>query len=187
VFILYAVVLGVFAGLLLGGRLGNLAGLRIRWAPLALAGLAVQLVLFTDLGGRLAGDLAPLLYVASTCAVLAVVLVNVRIPGLVLVAAGAACNLAAIVANGGWMPADPAALASLGRDIGDGYTNSTVVADPALRPLTDVFAMPAWMPLANVFSIGDVLIGAGIAIAIAVSMRRPLPAAAAGPEATPVP
>ena len=75
---------------------------------------------------------------------------------------GAGCNLAAIVANGGAMPADPAALAAAGVDTA-GYTNSVVTADPALRPLTDIFAMPAWLPFANVFSIGDVLIGVGVA------------------------
>lgn len=172
-FILYAIVAGIVVGSLLGGRLANLARLRIRWAPLAVAGLAVQLALFTDLGGRLAGDLAPVVYVASTAAVLVVVLRNIRVPGLPFVAAGAACNLAAILANGGWMPADPDALASLGKDVGDGYSNSAVLADPVLRPLTDIFAFPAWVPFANVFSIGDVLIGVGIAVAIAVAMRRP--------------
>jgi len=42
--------------------------------------------------------------------------------------------------------------------------------------LTDIFALPRWMPLANIFSIGDVLIGIGVAIAIAAAMRRPNPA-----------
>ena len=32
-----------------------------------------------------------------------------------------------------------------------------VTAEPALGPLTDRFALPAWLPLANVFSVGDVL------------------------------
>jgi hypothetical protein len=31
--------------------------------------------------------------------------------------------------------------------------------------------MPAWLPLANVFSIGDVLIGCGLAVAVAGAMR----------------
>jgi multisubunit Na+/H+ antiporter MnhE subunit len=53
-----------------------------------------------------------------------------------------------------------------------GNTNSVVVDRPALEPLTDVFALPAWLPLANVFSVGDVLIGLGIAIAIAAAMRH---------------
>jgi len=170
-FILYAVGIGIAIGALTGGRLDRLASLRIRAWPVAVAGLIVQLVLFSPLGADLAGQLGPVLYVGSTAAVLLVVLLNVRIPGLALVAAGAALNLAAIVANGGRMPADPAALASLGASIGDGYSNSVVLPDPALRPLTDVFAMPAWLPLANVFSIGDVLIGVGVAIAIAVGMR----------------
>ena len=69
------------------------------------------------------------------------------------------------------MPASPAALAALGLGVG-GNTNSVLVAEPALAPLTDVFALPAWLPMANVFSIGDVLIGLGVAIAIAAGMRR---------------
>ena len=107
------------------------------------------------------------------------VLRNVRIPGVAFIAIGAGCNLAAIVANGGWMPADPAALAAIG-GLGQGYTNSIEVADPALRPLTDLFALPAWLPFANVFSVGDVLIGVGIAVTIALAMRGPRPAARPG-------
>ena len=41
-----------------------------------------------------------------------------------------------------------------------------------LQLLTDVFAVPAWVPFANVFSVGDVLIAVGIAWAIAATMRR---------------
>ena len=171
-FILYAIVAGVIAGYALGGRLEHLATVGFRWLPLAVVGLIAQVALFTDAGWSLAGSLAPAIYVASTAAVLAVVLANLRVAGVALVAAGAASNLAAILANGGSMPADPAALASLGLTAG-GATNSVVVADPALRPLTDIFALPAWLPFANVFSLGDILIGIGIAIAVAASMRRP--------------
>lgn len=181
-FILYAIVVGLVGGALLGGSPANLGRLTIRWWPLALAGLAVQLVLFSDLGDSLVGDLGPVVYLASTIAVLAVVLRNLRLPGLALVAVGAVANVAAISTNGGSMPADPGALASLGHKVGPGYSNSVVVADPVLRPLTDIFAMPAWLPLANVFSIGDVLIGVGIAIAVAAGMRgRPGPEGTADP------
>ncbi len=169
-FILYAIALGILTGFAFGGRLARLGALRIRWVPLAIGGLLVQLVLFTDSGSRLAGALGPALYVASTAAVLLVVLRNVRVPGLAIVALGAVSNLLAIAANGGAMPADPAALASLGLTAG-GPTNSVVVADPALRPLTDIFALPDWVPLANVFSAGDVLIGLGIAVVLAAGMR----------------
>ena len=89
-----------------------------------------------------------------------------------LVALGAASNLLAIVANGGIMPASPEAVSALEPVGGEGFSNSVVVADPVLRPLTDIFALPPWLPFANVFSIGDVLIGVGIAVVIALAMRR---------------
>jgi hypothetical protein len=170
VFILYAIPIGLAAGRLLGGRLDNLAAVRFRLAPVALGALAVQVVLFSPLADRLTPDVGRAIYIASTAIVLGVVVANLRLPGVALVVVGAASNLAAIVANGGVMPASPAALAAIGWDIGV-HTNSAIVGHPILEPLTDVFATPAWLPFANVFSVGDGLIGAGIAIAITASMR----------------
>ena len=181
-FILYAIPIGIGIGYLLGGRLDRLATLRLRWAPLVLIGLAVQVAIFSDPIGPLVAGAAPAIYVASTGVVLAAVLRNLNIPGVAVVAIGAACNLAAILANGGYMPADPAALASIGGPA-TGVTNSIVLADPALRPLTDVFALPGWMPFANVFSVGDVLIAIGIAVTIALAMRdRVAPAVTPDPS-----
>src|SRR4029079_18725334 len=88
-----------------------------------------------------------------------------------VVAIGAASNLAAIVANGGYMPASTGALAALGTTINAGYSNSAVVPSPALGALTDVFAMPRWLPFANVFSLGDVLISLGVTLAVLALMR----------------
>jgi len=170
VFILYAIPVGIIAGYLLGGRLDRLAAIRFRWAPLALLGLAVQVALFTEPLASSVGEAGPPIYVASTALVLVAVLRNLDIPGVAIVALGAAANLLAIVANGGFMPADPDALAAIG-GIAPGYSNSSVVADPALEPLTDIFAIPAWVPFANVFSVGDVLIGIGVALTIAIGMR----------------
>jgi hypothetical protein len=172
VFILYAIPLGLLVGLARGGRVGNLAELRFEWAWLALAGLVAQVVLFSEPVGAVVGGAGPILYVASALLVLAAVLRNRRLPGLKLVAVGAISNLVAIVANGGYMPADPAALALAGMDPAAGFSNSIVTNRAVLRPLTDIFAMPDWMPFANVFSIGDVLIGAGIVVAIAAGMAR---------------
>jgi hypothetical protein len=180
-FVLYAVPFALLVGRLVGGRLDGLAHLRFRWAPIAILGLAAQLVLFSGPVGAAVGPAAPGLYVASTAAVLAAVLRNVRVPGLAIVAVGAISNLAAILANGGYMPADPGALALAGLEPDDAYSNSTVVSSPALRPLTDVYAMPDAVPFANVFSIGDVLIGIGVFVAIVVAMRGQ-PAQAGVPE-----
>jgi hypothetical protein len=176
VFILYGLVAGLVAGFALGGRLESLATVRFRLGGLALVALGIQLALFSPLADALSDDVARLVYVVSTALVGVVVLANLRLTGVPLIAVGAALNLLAIVANGGTMPASPEALAAVGLGVG-GNTNSVVVADPALGPLTDVFAMPDWLPLANVFSIGDVLIGVGLAIAVAAAMRRaPRPA-----------
>jgi hypothetical protein len=170
VFILYAIPIGIVGGYLLGGRLEHLGRVRFRWAPLALLGLAVQIALFSDPLANVVADAGPPVYVASTVAVLVAVLRNLDIPGLAIIAIGATSNLAAIVANGGYMPADPDAVAAIG-GIAPGYSNSSVVEEPALAPLTDIFATPAWLPFSNVFSIGDVLIGVGVAVTIAIGMR----------------
>jgi Family of unknown function (DUF5317) len=119
------------------------------------------------------GPLGPPLYVASTGLVIAAVVHNRAIPGMLVVALGAACNLAAIVANGGYMPAGVGALSALGKVPANGFSNSAVLAHPALEPLTDVFALPAGLPLANVFSVGDVIVGIGIGLVIVAAMRGP--------------
>jgi hypothetical protein len=180
VFILYALVVGLFVGYLLGGRPSGLASLQFRWAPLILAGLAVQLLLFADPVAERIGQLGPPIYLGSTLAVLAGVVRNVHVAGMPLVVAGAASNVLAIAANGGFMPVSEAALRANGRTPATIYSNSRVLPDPALAPLTDIFAMPPWMPFANVFSIGDLLIGAGVAYAIARAMRADRDANEAG-------
>jgi hypothetical protein len=110
VFVLYAVAIGLVLGLLLGGHVGRLGAISFRWSGLIVVGMITQLLLFSDPISARVGDLGPPIYVASTALVLVAVLGNLAIPGLQLVAAGAASNLAAIVANGGYMPASPAAL-----------------------------------------------------------------------------
>jgi len=178
-FILYAIPIGIVAGYLMGGRLDRLSAVRFRWAPVALLGLAVQIALFSDPLAGVVGDAGPTIYVASAAAVLIAVLRNLDITGLPIVALGAALNLLAIVANGGSMPVDPGAAAVIGGVSPD--SNSSIPADPALGPLTDIFAIPAWVPFANVFSVGDVVLGVGVAVTIAIGMRTGAAARGADP------
>ncbi|HYX11965.1 MAG TPA: DUF5317 family protein, partial [Candidatus Acidoferrum sp.] len=129
----YAILVGMALGLVGGGRLSDLSGLRFRWVPLAIGGFLLQVVLFSPPITGAVGDFGVLLYVGSTLLVLAVVVRNVdRARGLVLVALGAAANLVAIVANGGYMPALPEALRAAGRLAQGGYTNSVESATPNL-------------------------------------------------------
>lgn len=171
-FILYAVVVGLIVGLLLGGTLSALGEIRFRWWPLVFVGFLLQVVLFQDAVAARVGDLGPLLYVASTAMVVLAVLRNLDMPGIPLVALGAACNLAAILANGGFMPASPDAMAALGKAQPVIYSNSAVVAHPMLEPLTDIFALPPWLPLNNIFSIGDAILALGVVVVIVTTMRR---------------
>jgi Family of unknown function (DUF5317) len=170
-FILYAILIAVPLGFLLGGRTAGLADLQIRWPLVITGGLIVQLLLFSTPLGPAVGPAAPSIYVASTAVVVAAIAVNRRISGMPLVGLGALSNLVAIVANGGYMPADLGAMASLGRHSLDAYSNSALLSDPNLKPLTDTFALPNWLPFTNVFSVGDVLIGIGIATVVIAAMR----------------
>jgi len=114
-------------------------------------------------------------YMLSTALVIVSVLLNLRITGMALVALGAISNLVAIVFNRGYMPADAGAMAALGKTAPTTYSNSAILSEPMLKPLTDTFALPTWVPFANVFSIGDVLIAVGVVVVIVAAMRRPVP------------
>lgn len=175
VFILYAVVAGLLIGVVTGGSPSRLGDLRFRWAPLIALGMLGQLLLFSTSLGATLGDAAPAAYVMSNALVLIAVLRNVVIPGLALVFIGGAANLGTIVANGGYMPVSPEAVAAMGRLPKEGYSNSKLIDGVVLGPLTDIFAMPTWIPLANVFSIGDALIGIGVAIAVVAAMHGRAP------------
>jgi hypothetical protein len=177
VFILYAVVAGLVLGVASGGSPARLGELRLSRAPLIVLGMVVQLLLFSTPLGDTLGDAAPVAYVASDLAVLIAVASNLAIPGLAIVLAGGASNLLAIAVNGGFMPASPGALALLGRLPQGTYSNSVSREAPILGPLTDLFAMPAWVPFANVFSVGDVLIGVGVGVVVVATMHGREPAA----------
>lgn len=167
---LFAIVVGVVFGLLTGGRIGNLARLRFRWPWLILAAVVVrEAVLLTPLNRV---DAARFAYVAALAAiVLWTVLHWERLPGIQLVSAGAALNLLVIVANGGRMPVAPEFAASLVRhgDVGQ-YT--------VMGPGTNLNLLGDWIslyPVPETYSLGDVLIGLGLAIVVFLAVRNPRP------------
>ena len=102
---------------------------------------------------------------------------NRRIPGAMLLAIGAGLNLIAIAANDGTMPASPWAWRTAGFPTLSGdFENSNVAHNARLSWLGDVFAVPRGWPLANVFSIGDVIIVVAIAYFAHAWCRRVGPA-----------
>jgi hypothetical protein len=153
-----ALLLCILSVPLAGGRLSALGELKFRGAWLAVGALVVQILIISILPGGARG-LDEEVHLASYLLLGAFLVVNRHIPGLLVIAAGGALNFAAILANGGVMPADPDALAAAGvhQEAGD-FANSTAVAHPHLAFLGDVFAVPASWPVSNVFSVGDVVL-----------------------------
>lgn len=161
-------VMGVLAALLpaaFGGRLSRLAGLRLRgvwWLFAALGAQIAILEVFND-DGRPA--LLRVVHLGSYAVAGAFLFANRRLPGLWLLGIGAASNAITIAVNGGVLPASADAMRTAGIPVASGFMNSGPVTDPHLAFLGDVFAIPASIPLADVFSIGDVLIVLGVALA----------------------
>ncbi len=96
--------------------------------------------------------------------------------GTLVIGAGGLLNLTAIAANGGVMPASPAALKASGWHPSPGhFANSAAVDHPRLGFIGDVFATPPWLPLHSVFSVGDVVIVVGVALFLHETCRTPVP------------
>jgi hypothetical protein len=158
-----------------GGRLANLALVPLRRGYLVPVALGAQIVVISVVPGAFTGLHEPV-HIATYAALAVFLWSNRQLPGLKLIAAGAAANAAAITANGGVMPASAAALARAGMtpDKGAEFANSAATADAELSWLGDVFAIPASWPLSNVFSLGDLLIIIGLTITLHCCSRSRL-------------
>lgn len=161
--LLAVLVLAVLLVPLTGASLGRLADIDLKHLWAIVVALGLQILIISVIPDRFEGVHVPLHFLSYAFAAL-FVWANRSIPGMVVIAVGALCNLVAIAANGGVMPATASALSSAGLDTKAGeFANSTTVADPKLQFLGDVFAIPDSVPvLDNVFSIGDILIAIGI-------------------------
>jgi hypothetical protein len=179
------VVIGV--ALAQGGSLRNLAGLQLRMPWLAGVAFGIQLLIFTPFRETpLIGVATEVLYIFSMALVVGWILINRYLPGALFMAAGVVANTAAIVANGGLMPIWPVAAQIAGRldlypETGERVINNSLAAESGVQLwlLTDILPMPAWVPLANVFSIGDVLMTVGACLLCYRTIRstpEPVPA-----------
>jgi hypothetical protein len=173
--VLTALLLGIATGYLAGGSLRNLERATLKRAWLVIAALALQLVAFSPLGAALAQPATVVLHFASYGLLVWFVVLNRRHRGVSLAGVGMGLNLVVIAANRGYMPASRAALETAGNAYGGQTMNNSAVigAGTHLAFLGDIFAVPSWLPAANVFSLGDALIVAGIAVFLVASMRGP--------------
>jgi hypothetical protein len=98
---------------------------------------------------------------------------NLHLRGIGLVLVGMVSNIVAVVANGGVMPALPAAARDAGMLEPVTY-NSVTNPEPTVGWLVDRWAAPDWVPLANVFSVGDVALALGACVLVLSAMDVPL-------------
>ena len=170
--LLLALAVALLVALLRGGSLRNLADFNLEWGWLAGLALAIQIVAVYWATGDSYLYLQRGALVVSSLLLLPVVWRNRRSPGLALIGLGLALNLAVIVANGGFMPITPEAVARIEHqhlvvDL-DGMkrmSGSKGIVLPreetALWALSDIFIIPPPFPVASAFSLGDVLLAVG--------------------------
>ncbi len=148
-----------------GGSVYALGNLRIHHLWLFFVPLLLQLIIFSPLAGFLGSDPAAhrTVYVASMALGALALLLNWHLPGVLPIAIGLACNFLVIALNGGFMPVSAQAREIAGMPALSGRDNNVIpmTAETALWFLGDILPLPAWVPLANVFSIGDLLIAVG--------------------------
>ncbi|HVL98705.1 MAG TPA: DUF5317 domain-containing protein [Egibacteraceae bacterium] len=172
VLVLVTVLGAILAGYARGGRLANLGHVALRHGWLVLVSVLPQAVLaaVSATGGPAHALSAPLL-LASHAALLAFVVVNRMLPGMLLVFAGFAMNAAVITVNGA-MPVSRHALLAVSAgeatSISPGKHRLLAEGD-LLTPLADIFAVPM---LRTVVSAGDVVLAAGVGILVVNLMLR---------------
>ena len=157
-----AVIFAVAFGLAAGGSLSWLAELELQAKPLIAVALALQVLAFPSnvLPWSVGDAVATWLWVGSYGLLVLATVANRRLGGMLIVTAGMASNLVAVVVNGGHMPTLPGAAARVGMTE-QLHNNSAALAHPHVALLVDRWAAPGWVPLANVFSIGDILLFIG--------------------------
>lgn len=152
--------------------LAPLADIRLRAAWLVWSAIGLQVLLIEVLPASTPAAIAVGLHLASYVAGLGFVWKNRAWLGIVVLGVGGALNLLVISLNDGVMPASAGAVDAAGLVHDDSFQNSAPVDDAVLAPLGDVFAVPDPLPLANVFSIGDVLIVVGAGVLVGAACRR---------------
>jgi len=165
---LFAIVLGIVFGLFTGGRVGNLARIRFRWAWFVIAVVLVrEAVLVTPLK-HIEG--AQYVYVLALAGIIVwTVWQRKRLMGIWLVSVGTALNLVVILANGARMPVAPEFAGSL-------LTQGSVGQYTVMGEGTRLNLLGDWIrlyPFLEVYSPGDVLVAIGLAIAVFIAVATP--------------
>jgi hypothetical protein len=159
-------IIGVAAGLVWGGRLGDLGRIPWRWPLLLVLALAVRTVAQNPPPHLDA--IFPGIFVASSLVFIAWIIWHAGIlNGFWLIALGTGLNLTVIVVNGGHMPLEHAIAQTTAPELAHGPLGGYIEAGPAtMLAWLDDWLRISWFdntPLDLAFSPGDVVIAVGLA------------------------
>jgi len=160
---LVVAIVAVVVALLQGGSLERLADTKFRAVPLLLLGLALQIVFGFWSPSWMTDGLGLAVLIVSNVLVLAWLIVNRSLPGLLIAAAGLLMNLVVISANGA-MPVSADAVRTAGGETleisEEGLKHEVLDDDTRLGFLGDIIPLPAL----GIWSVGDLVLAAGLAL-----------------------
>jgi hypothetical protein len=182
--LLWAILLGIVIGVVRHRGLAYLAELKLRGGWLVLGAMLLQMLILP------LGSAKPILtwgmeylHILSYLLLLLFVAINYRERALWVMALGMLSNFLVIAVNGGHMPASVEALRAAGRTatverlLTEGVSGNVILMSEQtkLNFLGDILWLPSWVPLANAFSIGDLLLGLGVVWLLGKGRMRPTP------------
>lgn len=155
---------------LIGGHYRALSNIHLRGGWLVTGALAVQIMIISVFDLR-SEALARSLHVSTYLLIGVVIALNWSLQWLPVIAVGWLCNFVVIVANAGIMPTSSSAARTIGRHVSGQFENSTPTANAHLAFLGDNIATPRNWPMANILSVGDVVLLIGFALVIWTASR----------------
>jgi len=160
-----AIIIAVGCGLLMRGRLRNLAEMRMKqiWLVFLSFGIQLGMEFLWGRGFRGISGYVPVFQATSYLLLFAFLWVNRRQPGILLLSVGFVLNFVVIVANSGTMPTTIHGIEQQYINMLQSHgsaTYSIISEDTRLPWLADIMVQP-W-PKAKAFSVGDIFISLGI-------------------------
>ncbi len=178
---LWGVILGVVVGFLRGGNIANLEDMNIRFLPLVVLALIIQLLIFPLFSEEpLISFGTEYLHLASYLILTAFVVLNWRIWQIPMMGVGMGLNLLVISLNGGYMPASVESLRRAGENqvannlLQEGTYGNVMNMDGStvLDFLGDWLYLPRWFPFSTAFSLGDLLVIMGLIFFFGMGMVK---------------
>ncbi|MGB9794223.1 DUF5317 domain-containing protein [Caldisericum exile] len=171
IFVLLAAVLGIIVNRGFEGVVEN----PIKGFYFAVVGFLIQLGIFSyDFAFSKYEYLSPYFYIISLILLFIFVLLNLNYHGMKIILIGFLLNFSAIIANGGYMPQyiDKLTIAGefekieLLKQYGHFYNGILGSNQTKLKTLTDIIAIGKPTFLSGVYSVGDLIIIAGLIVFI---------------------